>query len=291
MRDARGCSIVSHIMRRVPARIGLLSVVVVLLATLSPVSAAPAARTLTLDGVECDLIGVPKARAGGPLVPVGTGSCPGVRPGALLETPTGFCTFNFLFNGSDGRRYMGTAGHCILGDGPLAEDAGERTWARGTGPVVLDGSGRRVGEFAYAVLQGARDFALVRLDSGVSASPSMCYFGGPTGINTSTTNGPVVLHHFGNGLLIGGALPARTHVTPTLSNADSAFAYGAAMLGDSGAGVISSDGRAVGVLVTIGVHVNGVLNHGVIGITRLKPQLDRAASRLRIGLTLRTATF
>ncbi|HEX9712723.1 MAG TPA: hypothetical protein VGB52_09265 [Actinomycetota bacterium] len=283
-------------MRNGTVRIALIALTLTFATGVAPAGVAPAgagarAETLTLDGIECDLIPVPKATTGGPLVPVGTGTCPGVRPGALLQTNVGLCTFNFLFQGSDGRRYIGTAGHCILGDGPLAEDAGERTWARGAGPVVRDADGRRVGEFAYAILQSPKDFALVRLDTGISASARMCYFGGPNGINTSTAGGPVLLHQWGNGLLIGDLLPARTHVTPSLSNPNSVFAYGAAMLGDSGSGVISADGKAVGVLVTIGVHVNGVLNHGVIGITRLKPQLDRAASRLRIGLSLVTATF
>ncbi|HVL32565.1 MAG TPA: hypothetical protein VM600_03180, partial [Actinomycetota bacterium] len=40
--------------------------------------------------------------------PVGTGSCPGVRPGALVQSALGYCTMNFLFTGSDGHRYIGT---------------------------------------------------------------------------------------------------------------------------------------------------------------------------------------
>lgn len=56
--------------------------------------------------------------------------------------------FNFLFPGSDGRRYIGTAGHCILGDSPFGGDAGEATWAPGSGPVARDGAGDRIGEVA-----------------------------------------------------------------------------------------------------------------------------------------------
>ena len=40
--------------------------------------------------------------------------CPGVRPGALVESPVGFCTMNFAFRGKHGARYIGTAGHCML---------------------------------------------------------------------------------------------------------------------------------------------------------------------------------
>jgi hypothetical protein len=57
--------------------------------------------------------------------------------------------------------------------------------------------------------------------------------------------------------------------------------------------VISDDGRAVGVLVTVGVHSSSIgtggVDAGVVGITRLAPQLARAANVLGVGLTLVTA--
>jgi hypothetical protein len=71
-----------------------------------------------------------------------------------VQSDVGQCTFNFLFTGSDGSRYIGTAGHCILGESPIGGDVGEQSWARGTGPVARDASGNRIGEFAYAILQG-----------------------------------------------------------------------------------------------------------------------------------------
>jgi hypothetical protein len=80
--------------------------------------------------------------------------------------------------------------------------------------VATDSSGARIGEFAYAVLQDPKDFALVRLDPGAAANPEMCHFGGPTSTNDSNP-GPVPqtpLNHFGNGVAIGSALPARTAV-------------------------------------------------------------------------------
>ena len=79
---------------------------------------------------------------------------------------------------------MGTAGHCILGESPVGGDVGEESWAPGTGPVASDADGNRIGEFAYAILQDPKDFAVIRLDAGVEASPQMCHFGGPTGTNT-----------------------------------------------------------------------------------------------------------
>lgn len=273
-------------------RLRALFAVVAVLATATLLSPPAGAHTgdhnWTLGGVPCQLI--PTASAEAP--PVGTGACPGVRPGAVVQSDAGQCTFNFLFKGSDGNRYMGTAGHCILGESPTGGDVGERTWAPGTGPVAQDGDGKRIGEFAYAILQDPKDFALIRLDAGVPASPQMCHFGGPTGRNDALVQEPVVLHHFGQGLGLGTALPARTHLAPSMPDPDHVYANGVAIFGDSGSGVIDDTGKAVGVLVTIGVHtaqVGTTTDAGTIGITRLAPQQARAAQALGIRLRLVTA--
>jgi hypothetical protein len=244
----------------------------------------------TLGGTPCRLIDVPAA------APVGAGTCPGVRPGAIVNTDVGQCTFNFLFAGSDGNRYIGTAGHCILAQGPIAGDVGEFTWAPGTGPVATDAAGQRVGEFAYAIQQDPKDFALIRLDPGVEASPQMCHFGGPTGINNDLTSSLVQLQYFGNGLGVGSVLPARTALAIGMPDPDHVFAQGITIPGDSGGGIISSDGRAVGVVVTLGAHLGaldlllgGALDAGLMGITRLEPQLARASEVLGTGFLLYTA--
>jgi hypothetical protein len=243
--------------------------------------------TWTLGGVPTRPIDVPAA------APIGITACPGVRPGAIVQSEAGQCTFNFLFAGGDGRRYIGTAGHCILGESPIGGDVGESSWAPGDGPVATDAAGARIGEFAYAILQDPKDFALVRLDPGVAASAQMCHFGGPTGTNSDLTADRVVLHHYGNGVAIGTVLPARTGVALGMPDPDHVFAQAVALPGDSGSGVISDDGRAVGVLVTVGVHTasigTGGVDAGIVGITRLAPQVARASAVLGIGVTLVTA--
>ena len=250
----------------------------------------PASSTnWTLGGVPCSLIPVPAA------APLGTGTCPGVRPGAIVRSDVGQCTLNFLFQGSDGSRYIGTAGHCILGTSPFGGDAGEIVWATGMAPVARDGSGNRIGEFAYAILQDPKDFSLIRLDPQVQASAGMCHFGGPTAVNDDQPGltEPVVLNWFGNGVGVGAVLPARSAVAAGMPSPDHVFAQGAAAPGDSGSGVISSDGRAVGVLVTVGVHTasigSGGLDAGLIGITRLTPQVERAKQVLGVDLVLQLA--
>jgi hypothetical protein len=281
----------------------LMPVVAVLAALVMPLAAdagsgtAPAkeasvaqASSFTLGGAKCSLIGVPSAES---KLPVGVGTCPGVRPGGELRSEIGQCTLNFLFTTPEGERYIGTAGHCILGEGPVADSAGEKTWPKGQGPAATRPDGSRFGEFAYAVLQDPKDFALIRIDPGVEASPEMCNYGGPTGINDDISGDPTVLQYWGNGIGIGTALPARSAVAMGLPNADHVYAAGLALPGDSGSAVISEDGRAVGVLVTVGVHglgidENGGIDFGTVGITRIVPQMKRAAEVLGIQLTMVT---
>ena len=254
-------------------------------------AAGPTAQTaaFTLGGRPCSLIPVPAA---GGTAPVATGACPGVRPGALVQTEVGLCTDNFLFQAPDGERFIGTAGHCILGKGPKPGDVGEKVWPKGGGPEAKDENGKRIGEFAYAVLQDPKDFSLIRLDPGVQASPEMCNFGGPTGINDDMTGDPVTLEYFGNGVGAGSTVPARSAVAAGLSSPDHVYALGLALPGDSGSGVISDDGRAVGVLVTTGVHGFGISDNGVdfgtMGITRIHPQVTQASAMLGMPLALVT---
>jgi hypothetical protein len=249
------------------------------------------ARSFELGGRPCSLIPVPTA---GESTPVGVSRCPGVRPGARVESKAGFCTLNFLFRSPEGQRYMGTAGHCILGmtEPPPGQNS-ELTWAPGTGPEARDGDGARIGEFVYAVLEDPKDFALIRLDPGVEASPEMCHFGGPTGLNADETPDIVELEYYGLGVGVGTVLPARSAVAAGLPDPDHVYAFGAALPGDSGSGVISSDGRAVGVLVSVGVHGLGIyedgIDFGTIGITRLGPQLTRAQEKLGASIELVTA--
>lgn len=243
----------------------------------------------TLGGRPTMLIEVPAA------APVGAGACPGVRPGATVQSDAGRCTFNFLFEGSDSRRYIGTAGHCILQQGGSDGDAGEKTWPGGTGPPARDGAGTRIGEFAYAVLEDPKDFALIRIAPHVSARAGMCHFGGPVGVNDDRPGATtaVQLSYFGEGIGVGDVLPARTAVAMGMPDPDHVFAQGAAVPGDSGSGVITGDGGAVGVLVTVGVHTGSVgataLDAGIVGITRIGPQVRRAERVLGVELELREA--
>lgn len=221
--------------------------------------------------------GTPLGPIQGPL-PVGTGPCPGVRPGAAVWTGVGGCSFNFVFHGSDQSTYIGTAGHCIL------KDWGERVWAPGEGPSAWDDPGNLVGEFAYAVQRGERDFALIRVAPGVPVDPAMCHFGGPTGLYTDLDPSPVLLRHYGQGYSVSEVVPGRSGIARDTLDPDFFWFWGLAFFGDSGSGVMTANGEAAAVLVRLGAGLNGIT-----GATRLPLQIERAEARLGIAIELVTA--
>lgn len=244
----------------------------------------------TLGGQQCRLVEMPTAG------PLGVTSCPGVRPGSIVDAGGGLCSLNFMFTDPSGQRYMGTAGHCLLATSTLGGggDAGEVSFAPGEGPAARDILGGRIGEFAYAVLQDPKDFALIRLDDGVDANPQVCVFGGPTGLNEDNPGllAPTVLSSFGNPLGLGTGVTAKSFVALGMPSDDHVFATGLVLPGDSGGPVIDSAGRAVGVVVSTGLHTGeGLLgleglDAGLVGITRIVPQLERAETVLGTDLTL-----
>lgn len=247
----------------------------------------------TLGGQPCRLIEVPAAG------PFGVSSCPGVRPGSIVQSEVGTCTMNFMFTDTRGDRYIGTAGHCVLASTPIGGggNVGEFTYEPGQGPEALDAEGNRFGEFAYAVLEDPRDFALIRLDEGVEASPQVCTFGGPTGINESQPGllEPTVLNSFGNPLGLGTGVTAKSFLALGMPNPDHLFATGLVLPGDSGGPVLDAAGQAVGVVVTTGLHLGNLtslvegLDVGLVGISRIAPQIAQAEDALDTSLELVTA--
>lgn len=225
----------------------------------------------------------------GGTVPVGTGPCPGVRPGAFLmvEDANG-CTFNFVFEGfgpggdSTGH-YIGTAGHC-LGEGT-------HVFGEGEGNRVFDRSGEHIGRLAYSEndVTAERDFALIKVEPGVEVNPAMCHWGGPESMLAQPVDEIVELKHFGNGLGFSGTVPARTGYAERLTAPQKQWVHAAAFRGDSGSGVMTADGRAVGVLVGGGFGGDENDGIGTVAVTRLGPALERAEAALGINFELVTA--
>ena len=232
--------------------------------------------------------------------PVAKVACPGVRPGGMLITPNpdgdGTCTIGFLFTATaaDGttRRFIGTAGHCVL------EFIVDKTWAFGDGPVAQavgeDGTPDFIGHYVYAVYDVAigRDFALIELLPHVEVNPQLCYWGGPVGIFNGTPKGELTkLRQFGHSVFatIG---EARTGYANDLSRTDQVWMAGAAMQGDSGGPVVLPNGEALGVLVAIGgMATEGMMagDAGFLMVQRLDYELQRAEAALGVDLQMLTA--
>lgn len=278
-----------------PARAGLLDS---LLGSGPSDEVAAGAGDWTLGGRPCQLIAVPTVAELPTAAPFGLGACPGVRPGSIVESDGGVCTLNFMFTDDAGNRYMGTAGHCILATSPVgSQDNGEVSFAPGDGPEARDSEGNRIGDYVYAIQQDPKDFALILLDDDVEASPQVCSFGGPTGVNDSQPSllDPTVLSNYGNPLGLGTGITAKSFVALGMPNDDHVFATGLVLPGDSGGPVVDGQGRAVGVVVSTGLHLSDNLlsleglDVGLVGITRLTPQLERAEAVLGTDLDLVTA--
>jgi hypothetical protein len=192
---------------------------------------------------------------------------------------------NFLWHGSDGRDYIGTAGHCVL----EGTNQTEAVFPLGDGPEARDASGHPIGEFAFAALDDVSDFALIRLYQGVAASPEICRFGGPTGLEAGPISALTPLHHVGLGSLTGSLVPARTQLAVEGNDIRVLTGLGVASPGDSGSPVVSLDGRAVGVLVATGPALPLAPTGLLVFSVRIAPEMGRAAKALGVAFDLVTA--
>jgi hypothetical protein len=163
----------------------------------------------------------------------------GIRPGSWMITPA-WCTLNFVFGDPAGTSgvYVGTAGHC--------SSVGEAVTIIAA-PGVLMNIGTTVASIDNGI---GDDFGLIEIRPEMIqfVNPSMAIVAGPTGSKTPAFGDPVV--HVGHGLVVGTSGTARPGlVTWTGGSGSEATGYGwdgAANLGDSGSGVRTVQGAAVG---------------------------------------------
>ncbi len=264
----------------------VLVAVVAALAPASPVTAVAVTRAgsgrvaWNFAGHDCRLVSTAS-----PAALNGTEPCGGIRPGAPVLTPVGQCTLNFLWRGSDGRDYIGTAGHCLL-EGTSHTQV---VFEPGDGPLARDGAGHPIGEFAYAALDAVGDFALIRLAPDVKANPEACRFGGPTGMDIGAIPPLTPLNHVGRGSLTGSLVPARTQLAVDGGDIRVLTGLGVASPGDSGSPVLGLDGRAVGVVVATGPSLPFAPTGLFVFSMRIAPEMGRASKAMAIAFDLVTA--
>ncbi len=177
------------------------------------------------------------------------GDCP-IQPGAFVSTPEGGCTMNYVFRDSQGKMYIGTAGHCF-------ERVGQRAEAEpnpGSPVSILD----PLFEFGTAVFvefseeEPSIDFALIEIDPEDvgKVNPAMRRWGGPTGVTSAAeTNTGDLLLQYGYG--VGFDLTPATRPRPRVLMDDDSRHYtsqSASNFGDSGSPVLHRPtGKALGI--------------------------------------------
>jgi hypothetical protein len=192
-----------------------------------------------------------------------------VHPGVQTFTNGAQCTSNFVFVDASNTVYLGQAAHCAgTGGNTATNGCSSGTLPVGT-PVEVTGASKP-GTLAYsswATMQANgekdadtcqyNDLALIKLDPADAAqtNPSVPFWGGPTGLATTTAQGDKVLS-YGNselrlgisqlspkeGVSLGTSAGGWTHEVYTVTPG---------IPGDSGSGFMTASGEAFGVLSTL----------------------------------------
>ena len=207
-----------------------------------------------------------------------------ITPGVQTNTSgSGQCTANFVFTDAAGNVYVGQAAHCS-GTGAATDtngcDAGTLplgtavTFNRG-GSLVDAGTQVGTGTLAYSswnTMQSRgetdantcayNDFGLVKVSAAdvAKVNPSVPFWGGPVGINTTGTAAGDRVYSYGNsGLRFGlEQLSPKTGISLGQDSADGGWTHPLYTVtpgvpGDSGSAFLDGQGRAVGTLSTLGL--------------------------------------
>ncbi len=227
-----------------------------------------------------------------------------VHPGVQTFTAGAQCTSNFVFTDGAGAIYIGQAAHCS-GTGGATETNGCDSGSLPLGtPVEVTGASRP-GTLVYnswiemqangetnADACQYNDFALVALDPAdfAKVNPSIPFWGGPTGMATSTATLEKVLS-YGNSSLRAGV----TQLSPKEGVSLGAEAGGwnhpvytvtPGIPGDSGSAFFNKTGKAFGVLSTLAIAPLPASN----GVSDLSRALSYANSNTTLGVSLANGT-
>ncbi len=198
-----------------------------------------------------------------------------LHPGVQTYTNGGQCTANFVFTDASDKVYLGQAAHCS-GTGAATDtngcDAG--TLPLGTKVDFREGGSLLgTGKIAYSswnTMQARgeqdentcayNDFALVEVDAAYAddVNPTVPFWGGPVGLNTTGTTAGERVYSYGNSSLRAGLSPLSPKTGLSLGTEGDGWTHALYTLtpgvpGDSGSAFLDSAGRAVGTLSTLGL--------------------------------------
>ncbi|SEC68721.1 hypothetical protein SAMN04489844_2782 [Nocardioides exalbidus] len=240
------------------------------------------ASGLALTGALGAAVGGPATAA--PVTAWAPAASAAITPGVQTNTEgSGQCTANFVFTDAAGSVYVGQAAHCSgLGEATDTNGCDAGTLPLGTrvtfnrnGSIVSAGTQVGAGTLAYsswntmqargetdATTCACNDFALVEVDAADvgEVNPSIPFWGGPVGINTSGTTAGDRVHSFGNSGLRGGVeqLSPKTGISLGQDAADNGWTHPLYTVtpgipGDSGSAFLDGSGNALGTLSTLGL--------------------------------------
>lgn len=229
-----------------------------------------------------------------------------VHPGVQTNTAgAGQCTANFVFT-SGTEVYIGQAAHCA-GTGGSTATNGCDTGSLPLGTEVEIQGADHPGELVYSSWISMQqvgetdpnacqynDFALVRIDprDHDKVNPSIPVFRGPEGVDTDGAALGESVYTYGNSSLRLGLTELSPHVGTSLGTSGEGwttaiYTVTPGLPGDSGSAVLSQDGEALGVLVTLAIAPVAGSN----GVTSIDRALDYANAHGNLGtLTLEDGT-
>jgi len=206
-----------------------------------------------------------------------------IHPGTMMYTAGAQCTANFVFRDKAWRVYVGYAAHCAgLGEATETDGCTSKSLPLGTkvtfnegGSLADEGTRIATGTLVYSSWRTMQrrhtkdpnacaynDLALVRVKARDVArvNPSIPVWGGPTGIDKDGTAAGDRVYTYGNSSVRAGISVLSPHTGVSLGDAAAdggwshpLYTVTPGVPGDSGSAFLSADGKAVGVLSTLGV--------------------------------------
>jgi hypothetical protein len=190
------------------------------------------------------------------------------------------CTANFVFTDSSGGVYLGQAAHCSSTASSTNTD-GCTTQSLPLGTPIYAGdavnggvqNGTKIGTLAYnswiAMQNGHEsdpntcaynDLALIKIDPSqvANVNPTVPFWGGPSGLASSSAPAGSQVVTYGNSILRGGASVLRPKTGASLGDlngsggwSENVYTVTPGIPGDSGSAFLDPSGNALGVLSTV----------------------------------------